>query len=170
MTTSLFMNMTTNAWRPERNTLSAALKRVTLARRITNPLQTIRRPDDNPSTPRRRLEWLSRAHIAICHDGSPGSQRAIDYCRKDEQSHEQWVEMGIEGPDFGRHARAFSYGARPRQSSCLAVFAWVVSSWRLYEPAPSSSRHQSALLSDDSSLYRLFFEVLLLHIYMNVYS
>lgn len=63
----------------------------------------------------KRLKGFSRAHIQICHDRSPGYSRAIDYCRKGEQSHEEWDESGVDGANFGRHARVFSYGQSPQQ-------------------------------------------------------
>lgn len=41
------------------------------------------------------------------------SECARDYCRKGSQSHEEWTQYGIHGPNFGKDADVESYGEFP---------------------------------------------------------
>jgi len=43
--------------------------------------------------------------------GTP--QRASDYCKKGLQSHAEFDELGLEGPNYGRDADVFEKGTRP---------------------------------------------------------
>lgn len=38
---------------------------------------------------------------------------AINYCKKGEQSHEEWKSLGIDGPNFGFNADFFESGEKP---------------------------------------------------------
>lgn len=70
----------------------------------------------NPRTPLgiKRLPGFERAHIEIAGDRSAGYKKAIDYCRKGDQPHDEWLEQGIAGPNFGSNGVIVEHGTPPQ--------------------------------------------------------
>lgn len=42
-------------------------------------------------------------------------KNSIDYCKKGEQSHAEWEELGIKGPNYGKNADVYEEGDPPSQ-------------------------------------------------------
>lgn len=74
-------------------------------------------------TQKRRLSWLknhvsARANFRIRRGTC---QEAAAYCKKGEQSHEEWKEFGTEGPNYGLNAKVFEHGELPLEQTAPAT-------------------------------------------------
>lgn len=49
---------------------------------------------------------FKRAHL----EESKKPLSAIDYCKKGEQSHEEWTEFGVKGPNYGLNYSGYEFG------------------------------------------------------------
>lgn len=93
------------------------------------------------------IDGFKRAHIEVCNDSSPGYKRAIDYCRKGSQSHDQWIEMGEAGPDFGKDAQVYQYGNAPQRQGARNDIS------RAIEILQSTNFDLSALARQEPEMY-----------------
>jgi len=50
-----------------------------------------------------------RVHLEVCRH----MEKAIDYCKKGEQSHQEWEDHGVDGVNFGKNAVVFQKGTPP---------------------------------------------------------
>lgn len=62
-------------------------------------------------SPKKRswLRAMQPIHIEQCRD----PLKSIDYCKKGDQSHGEWDELGKDGPGYGRNANVVEHGDRP---------------------------------------------------------
>lgn len=80
-------------------------------------------------------------------------QDAWDYCRKGEQSHEEWAEHGVEGPSYGlNHVDVVTVGERPPEApedswgQAVAMIEAGTSVLEVIRRFPGFARSISALL------------------------
>lgn len=55
----------------------------------------------------KRVKGLGRAHFEV----AVAPKKAIEYCKKGEQSHEEFVKEGVNGANYGKNADVFEKGA-----------------------------------------------------------
>lgn len=69
---------------------------------------------------KRPKEWktLKNLHSRVHWEARKGkAERAILYCKKGEQSHEEFKEKGAAGPNFGKNAKVFERGDPNQQGT-----------------------------------------------------
>lgn len=74
--------------------------------------------------------WLKRNVSDRAHweKANASHELCSDYCRKGIQSHEEWVQEGVDGENFGKEASVEEYGELPRQGQRFDIeesMQWV---------------------------------------------
>lgn len=70
------------------------------------------------------LEMRNQVRLSTLHDRVPRAhwevrrataESAVAYCKKGCQSHPEWEDAGVDGPNYGKHANYVEYGTPPQR-------------------------------------------------------
>jgi len=63
----------------------------------------------------KRFTTLKKTYRTLHFEPVRNYNKSIQYCKKGDQSHEEWATKGIEGPNYGRDAKVTEWGTYPQQ-------------------------------------------------------